>query len=107
MHGTLGEFIHVLIRRFRADRTCGHNTPRPCPISDQIAGQTALLHFRRRRTIEHTVFRTFQQIETESPEQALRWRKRDPHFVPDGGGESPVVSGSLSSQRQRLLVSQA
>ena len=32
--------------------------------------------------------RTFQQIETESPEQALRWRKRDPHFVPDGGGES-------------------
>ena len=35
--------------------------------------------------------RTFQQIERESPEQALRWRKRDPHFVPDGGGESLVT----------------
>ena len=32
--------------------------------------------------------RTFQQIESESPEHALRWRKRDPDFVPDGGGES-------------------
>ena len=32
--------------------------------------------------------RTFQQIEGESPEQAQRWRKRDPDFVPDGGGES-------------------
>ncbi|MHA7600536.1 histidine phosphatase family protein [Alicycliphilus sp. T452] len=35
--------------------------------------------------------RTFQQIESESPEQALRWRKRDPHFVPDGGGESLLM----------------
>lgn len=32
--------------------------------------------------------RTFAQIEQESPEQALRWRKRDPDFTPDGGGES-------------------
>ena len=29
--------------------------------------------------------RTFQQIERESPEQALRWRKRDPHYTPEGG----------------------
>ena len=35
--------------------------------------------------------RTFQQIERDSPEQALRWRKRDPHFVPEGGGESLVT----------------
>ena len=42
--------------------------------------------------------RTFQQIETESPEQALRWRKRDPHFVPDGGGES------LDMLRERIAV---
>lgn len=32
--------------------------------------------------------RTFAQIEAESPEDALRWRKRDPDFVPAGGGES-------------------
>ena len=42
--------------------------------------------------------RTFQQIETESPEQALRWCKRDPHFVPDGGGES------LDMLRERIAV---
>jgi len=34
--------------------------------------------------------KTFQQIETESPEQALRWRKRDPDFAPEGGGESLI-----------------
>ena len=32
--------------------------------------------------------RTFAQIEAESPEDAMRWRKRDPEFVPAGGGES-------------------
>ncbi|MBF5004072.1 histidine phosphatase family protein [Diaphorobacter caeni] len=32
--------------------------------------------------------RTFTQIEAESPEDAMRWRKRDPDFVPAGGGES-------------------
>ncbi len=29
--------------------------------------------------------RTFKEIETELPEQALRWRKRDPEFAPEGG----------------------
>ena len=32
--------------------------------------------------------RTFAEIETESPDDALRWRKRDPAWVPPGGGES-------------------
>jgi len=29
--------------------------------------------------------RTFAEIEAESPEQALRWRKRDPDFASEGG----------------------
>jgi len=29
--------------------------------------------------------RTFAEIEIDLPEQALRWRKRDPAFAPDGG----------------------
>ena len=29
--------------------------------------------------------RTFKEIEAELPEQALRWRKRDPAFAPEGG----------------------
>ncbi|CAB5718089.1 Phosphoglyceromutase [Delftia tsuruhatensis] len=31
---------------------------------------------------------TFAEIEVTHPEDALRWRKRDPDFVPAGGGES-------------------
>lgn len=29
--------------------------------------------------------KTFAEIETTSPEEARRWRQRDPHFAPDGG----------------------
>jgi 2,3-bisphosphoglycerate-dependent phosphoglycerate mutase len=29
--------------------------------------------------------KTFAEIEAERPEQALRWRRRDPDFVPEGG----------------------
>ena len=29
--------------------------------------------------------RTFAEIEAELPDQALRWRKRDPDFAPEGG----------------------
>jgi probable phosphoglycerate mutase len=34
--------------------------------------------------------KTFVEIETDSPEQALRWRKRDPLYAPQGG-ESLLV----------------
>lgn len=32
--------------------------------------------------------RTFRQVEQESPEHAQRWRKREPDYAPEGGGES-------------------
>ena len=41
--------------------------------------------------------RTFAQIEAELPEQARRWRKRDPHFAPAGGE-------SLTALRARILA---
>lgn len=34
--------------------------------------------------------RSFAQIEAERPEQARRWRQRDPEFTPPGGGESLI-----------------
>jgi probable phosphoglycerate mutase len=34
---------------------------------------------------------TFSDIEATHPEDALRWRKRDPEFVPAGGGESLLM----------------
>ena len=42
--------------------------------------------------------RTFAEIETELPEQALQWRKRDPDWVPPGAGES------LVTLRERVLA---
>ena len=47
--------------------------------------------------------RTFHDIEAESPEQALRWRKRDPEFVPEGGGESlHMLRGRIQHTVDRL-----
>ena len=39
---------------------------------------------------------TFDEIETQRPEQALRWRQRDPHFAPPGGE-------SLLTFRERII----
>lgn len=39
----------------------------------------------RERSFGHFQGRTFAQIETELPNEALRWRKRDPHYAPEGG----------------------
>ena len=32
--------------------------------------------------------KTFQQIELQWPDAAVRWRKREPDYAPEGGGES-------------------
>ena len=42
----------------------------------------------RERAFGHFEGRTFVDIERELPEQAERWRRRDPEFAPAGGGES-------------------
>jgi len=44
----------------------------------------------RERSFGHFQGRTFAEIEAEMPEDARRWRKRDPEYVPEGG-ESLVM----------------
>jgi len=44
----------------------------------------------RERSFGQLQGRTFAEIESELPEEARRWRQRDPHFEPDGG-ESLIV----------------
>lgn len=51
-----------------------------------ITAETGL----RERSFGHFQGRTFAEIEAELPEDARRWRKRDPDYVPEGG-ESLVV----------------
>ena len=42
----------------------------------------------RERAFGHFEGRTFAEIEAELPEEARRWRTRDPAFAPPAGGES-------------------
>ncbi len=58
--------------------------------------------------------RTFAEIEAESPEQALRWRKRDPDFASEGGESlnrfrDRVVNtvGQLAARHPDELIVQA
>lgn len=51
----------------------------------------------RERSFGRFEGRRFAEIEAESPELALRWRRRDPAFAPEGG-ESLVVF------RQRVMA---
>lgn len=49
--------------------------------------------------------RTFKDIEAALPDQALRWRKRDPEFVPDDGGESlHMLRGRIQHTVDRLAA---
>ena len=64
----------------------------------------------RERSFGHFQGRTFAEIEAELPEDALRWRKRDPHYTPEGG-ESLVtlrerIEGIVSALAEKHLGEQ-
>ena len=48
--------------------------------------------------------RTFAEIEAELPEQALRWRKRDPHFAPEGGESLTLLQARIAEVTSRLAA---
>ena len=51
--------------------------------------------------------RTFAEIETELPEQAQRWRKRDPHFAPEGGESLTALRARIHDTVHRLAARHA
>jgi probable phosphoglycerate mutase len=48
--------------------------------------------------------RTFAEIEAELPAQALRWRKRDPDFAPEGGESLEQLYTRVVQTCQRLAA---
>ena len=48
--------------------------------------------------------RTFAEIEAELPDQALRWRKRDPDFAPEGGESLVTFRDRVVSTVDRLAA---
>ena len=58
----------------------------------------------RERSFGELQGRTFTEIEAELPEQALRWRKRDPHFAPQGGESLLALRERIRSTTYRLAA---
>lgn len=48
--------------------------------------------------------RTFHEVEAELPEQALRWRKRDPDFTPEGGESLTMLKSRIQHTVSRLAA---
>ena len=48
--------------------------------------------------------RTFAQIEAELPEQSQRWRKRDPHYAPEGGESLALLRERIEATVHRLAA---
>ena len=48
--------------------------------------------------------RTFKEIEAELPDQARLWRKRDPHFAPEGGESLVQMHERVVSTCSRLAA---
>ena len=58
----------------------------------------------RERSFGEFEGRTFAEIETELPEQAKRWRKRDPSFTPAGGESLLMLEARVLSVAARLAA---
>lgn len=58
----------------------------------------------RERSFGELEGRTFAEIEAELPEQARRWRQRDPHFAPTGGETLVQLRERISATTHRLAA---
>ena len=47
---------------------------------------------------------TFAQVESTHPEHALRWRKRDPHYAPEGGESLTLLQARIAEVTARLAA---
>ena len=58
----------------------------------------------RERSFGELEGRTFAEIEAELPEQARRWRQRDPHFAPRGGETLVQLRERIAATTHRLAA---
>lgn len=58
----------------------------------------------RERSFGELEGRTFAEIEAELPEQARRWRQRDPHFAPEGGETLMQLRERIAATTHRLAA---
>lgn len=58
----------------------------------------------RERSFGELEGRTFAEIEAALPEQARRWRQRDPHFAPEGGESLTLLRARIVEVTARLAA---
>ena len=58
----------------------------------------------RERSFGELEGRTFAEIEADLPEQARRWRERDPHFAPTGGETLVQLRERIAATTHRLAA---
>ena len=58
----------------------------------------------RERSFGELEGRTFAEIEAALPEQARRWRQRDPHFAPEGGESLTLLRARIAEVTARLAA---
>ena len=58
----------------------------------------------RERSFGELEGRTFAEIEAELPEQARRWRQREPHFAPEGGESLVQLRERIAAATHRLAA---
>ena len=96
-----GETLHTI---YSSDLARAHTTAQA--VAATTGAPLVLDSGLRERCFGSFEGRTFHEIEVEQPEQALRWRKRDPDFVPDGGGESLAMLKSRIQHTVDRLAAQ-
>jgi probable phosphoglycerate mutase len=72
-----------ITRIYASDLGRAHQTAQA--VADQVGLEVISEPGLRERGFGIFEGRTFAEIEVELPDQALRWRKRDPDFEPEGG----------------------
>ncbi|KAF1023198.1 MAG: Phosphoserine phosphatase 1 [Paracidovorax wautersii] len=95
----LHEDIHAIYTSDlrRAAQTARHvGEAKALPVHDELA--------LRERGFGEFEGQTYAEIQERWPEESVRWRKRDPHFAPPGGGESLLVFGDRILQAVHRLA---
>jgi probable phosphoglycerate mutase len=71
-------------------------------------GQTPQPHIGlRERGFGHFEGRTFAEIDTTWPEDAKRWRQRDPHWAPEGGESLTALAQRVTQTTAELAARHA
>lgn len=87
---------------YTSDLARAHTTAQA--VADATGAPLATDTGLRERSFGHFQGRTFAEIEAELPEQARRWRQRDPGYTPEGGESLITLRDRVTQSTHRLAA---